>query len=283
MAESPCPYNAREGIWWRKVKRAQFHLREIHLEAQRYAAEEPYRVVRVIRRSKKKGNQWIYRLEMTSEPSPMLNIVIGEFLYCLRSALDNVVVACAPRANRANVSFPVDFQNIWAIDESGEYVIRDDDARKRFTSMTDGLPDGVVAIVKTLQPYHLGRDGMLSAIGVISRLNNADKHRGVLTHGPGGIGSHLIVSARGLTTLIQFTPVGNFAEDGTEFPPFTLPYDPPLRPSEVNVQLHASAVIAIQVPGAGSGKPSPMKLFGLVNCLNETRSALRQIEPYALA
>jgi hypothetical protein len=73
------------------------------------------RAVRV-RQPKGQRHVWLYRLEMTEEPDPMIPVIMGECLYDLRSALDHLAVAMAPRKRKANAAFPVEATDPWEKD-----------------------------------------------------------------------------------------------------------------------------------------------------------------------
>jgi hypothetical protein len=57
--------------WDLKVQRAERHLNEVKAAMAVYATRNPYRAVRV-RQPKGQRHVWLYRLEMTEEPDPMI-------------------------------------------------------------------------------------------------------------------------------------------------------------------------------------------------------------------
>ena len=90
----------------------------------------------------KDGPRWEYRLDLSAvqPPSELLPIVIGDYLFDVRSALDHLIVSIAPRKHRYNVSFPIFRRDPLARREaSGEY--RDADAARRWLSLCCCLPD----------------------------------------------------------------------------------------------------------------------------------------------
>jgi len=107
--------------WDLKVQRAERHLDEVKAAMVAYASRNSYRAVRV-RQPKGQRHVWLYRLEMTEEPDPMIPVIIGERLYNLRSALDHLAVAVAPRKRKANAAFPVKTTDPWAKDAAGNFV-----------------------------------------------------------------------------------------------------------------------------------------------------------------
>ena len=91
--------------WDLKVERAEHHLDEVKTKMAAYAARNPFRATRV-RQPRGQRHIWLYRLEMTEEPDPMIPVIVGECLYDLRSALDHLAVAMAPRSRKASAAFP---------------------------------------------------------------------------------------------------------------------------------------------------------------------------------
>jgi hypothetical protein len=104
--------------WHLKVERADQHIEEVKAAMAAYAGRRPFRAVRV-RQPKAQRHIWLYRLEMTEEPDPMIPVIIGECIYDLRSALDHLAVAMAPRNRKASAAFPVEWTDPWETDETG--------------------------------------------------------------------------------------------------------------------------------------------------------------------
>jgi hypothetical protein len=120
---------------------------------------------------------------MTEEPDPMIPVIIGECLYDLRSALDHLAVAMAPRRRKANAAFPVETTDPWEKDAAGIFVYPDE-RRQSFTSKIKGIPADAVEMIMKAQPYQ--REGSeLETLSPISRLENADKHRTLIAIGHG--------------------------------------------------------------------------------------------------
>jgi len=68
----------------------------------------------------------------------MIPVIIGECLCDLRSALNHLAVAMAPRSRRASTAFPVEMSDPWETDATGAFVY--DEERRRFTSKIKGMP-----------------------------------------------------------------------------------------------------------------------------------------------
>ena len=171
--------------WWLKVKRAEHHMEDIDKMMRSYEASHPYKAERV-RQPKGQRHIWRYVLRVTEQPDAHLSILVGDFVHNPRSALDHIAVALAPPGRWGQAGFPIYTKDIWETDAGGVYVLSDDTARKSFTSKTRGMSTAVIAIIKRLQPYTNPPDDIpVHPIGVLSRLENADKHRSLIALGSG--------------------------------------------------------------------------------------------------
>jgi hypothetical protein len=163
--------------WRLKIARAKKHLNELEGELGNYSNRHPYEAVRD-RKSQKNPNIGRFRLRMTEDPDPMLAVIIGDVLFNLRSALDHLAVALAPRRRKSKAFFPIALIDPWK--ESGADPDSGDipQNRRSFESAITGMPGEAVAFIKSIQPYNLPPDvADLHFLYVLSRLENADKHR----------------------------------------------------------------------------------------------------------
>jgi hypothetical protein len=99
-----------------------------------------------------------------------LPLVVGDFLYCVRSALDQLVWALAknPGSYPKGTQFP---------------IFETDYRRDKFLQYTAGIHPDAFAIIEDLQPYK-GRDQAEVKSHLLYRLNllcNIDKHRRIPT------------------------------------------------------------------------------------------------------
>ena len=230
--------------WWLKTDRAKKHLEEIESYARRYAKSGPYEIVGPGQPKKQRGH-WIYRLRMTEKPDPMLAVIAGDFLYDLRSALDHIAVALVPKSRRYKASFPIEDQSIWEKDTAGNYLIADDEARSRFERAIRGAVPEARTIIEELQPYHFRTNDRVSSLGLISSLQNADKHRNLIALSLGVETTEVLMATpEGIASL----PSPGFHEDGAEIARLTPA--PEWRESEVNVQVRGVATVTIKVAEA---------------------------------
>jgi hypothetical protein len=248
--------------WDLKAERAEQHLREVKDAIAGYAGRNPYRAVRV-QQPKGQRHIWLYRLEMTEKPDPMLAVIIGECLYDLRSALDHLAVAMAPRNRKASAAFPVEWTDPWEKDPAGGFVYGEE-RRRSFTSKIKGMPDAAVEMIKLAQPYNR-KGSELETLGLISRLENADKHRELIVLGHGVADARSVVTAGG--EIIHQGTAG-FRPDGSEVAKFGFRDRVP-RESEVTVEVSGTATIAIKVAGIDGYFGMPESLEVLTGWMRE--------------
>lgn len=278
--------------WWLRVRRAEKHMVDIQEEARRYARSNPYSFTRI--RLPDSKNEIRGRFRITEQPNPMIAVMLGDFIHNLRSALDYVVVACVPKQRRRHAGFPIIFQDIFAKDKNGEFVVKDAQLRESFETATEGLHPKARAIIIKLQPYQFG--GLVDvdsiSLGEISRLENADKHRQLITIGCAGKNCTLSFTVRSLSEPIKYhrtLDVGaQFLKDNTIIP-FIPPPDfwqiqlldgSPIRPSDVEMHLSVTAKILVKIPRIGGNKPPSDSLIDdfMSVALFEVRGILEKLE-----
>jgi hypothetical protein len=270
--------------WWLKFKRAQQHMVDIRREARRYADSHPYRTI-PIRQPQRYDNIQRYRLHIVQQPDPVIAIMLGDLVHNLASALDHVVVAASrPRSERKNAGFPISTENLWARDSKRRYVIRDKERRKSFLRAIRGLPPQAQALVIRAQPYQLPHRAHSSILAIISRLENADKHRELITIGTGLERPKIIVITRHERIVRSPTGLGRnqFLRDGAEIKvevPVPVTSDP-----EVKMQFGGTASISIKIAHGGRNEPpSEFHLYRtMTTALATVRLILRKLEPFVI-
>ncbi|MFC2072747.1 hypothetical protein ACFLUU_08650 [Chloroflexota bacterium] len=277
--------------WWLKYQRAEKHMVDINQEAMRYAESHPYSFTRI--RLPDSHQEIRGRFQITEQPNPMIAVMLGDFIHNLRSALDWVVVACSPKKLRYDASFPILFQDIFAKDRDGNYVVNDTPRRKRIEIILNGLHPKAKALIIDCQPYrqsvsvNINRD----IIGIISRLENTDKHRKIITIGRGGRDFTTYLSVKGFPEPIKHHKVlatgSEFLKDDTEipyiFPPggFPIPGGSSIQPSEMDMHLKGTVKILVEIPSRdGSDKSSDFYLIEdiMENALFNVREIINMLE-----
>ncbi len=153
-----------------KVARAKKHLGDLKDELRRFRKSKPI-IVRTERDLKHGG--YVLHIKVRRVP-PKINLIFGDFLYCTRSALDQLVWSLA----KLTLPYP----------EHTYFPILDcnnSDNRRTFARYTNGVPPDAATIIESLQPYHRG-DAEAAHRDLLWRLNALcaiDKHRRIPVHG----------------------------------------------------------------------------------------------------
>lgn len=267
--------------WWIKFKRAQRHMVEIRHAARLYAEQRPYQIVRV-RPSKKQPKRWRYRLTF-DEADPMIVAMIGDFIHNLRSALDHIVFACSKPKDRKTASFPIEVHDIWdKCPACGNFIHGDDERRENFRRAIKGLGAHATAVVLGAQPYQSDTPAT-HVLGVLSRLENADKHRKIVATGTNLRGGILSVFIRGKIYKTYTIGHRHFFYNNAEVLSFTVA-NPNLREADVKVEGRGTAMISIKDRGiVGNEEPADFMIYStMLMALNNVRYILKLMEPYVI-
>lgn len=160
--------------WQLKLRRAKEHLENICARLAVIAPEPRDRTFRIEKERRADGN-WYYSVHLDLVTDEMLPVVIGEFLFNVRSALDHI--ACATAHPKAQ--FPIFTDNIWNANAQGEEAQRLKRLRAKFDRWTKGMEPEVLAIVKWAQPCNALNPPTApenAALSVLNLFQNADKH-----------------------------------------------------------------------------------------------------------
>lgn len=112
-----------------------------------------------------------YEIRVKVQDTPNdLPLILGDLLYCLRSALDQTVWQLA----KLTTSYP----------DGTQFPIFDRNnakTRRSFASYTAGVPAGAAQLIESLQPYNRA-EPETHLLWRLNRLCNIDKHRRVPVH-----------------------------------------------------------------------------------------------------
>lgn len=279
--------------WWLKFQRAEKHMVDINQEAVRYAENHPYEFTRI--RLSDRQKQIRSRFHITEQPDPMVAVMLGDFIHNLRCALDYIVVACVPKQRRGKAGFPILSQDIFAKDGNGQFVVNDTKLRENFETATKGLHPEARTFIIGLQPYNHGVNAHLNILGIISRLENADKHRQLTTISRGGREFTLNFTVRGLPEPIKFHQVlatgTQFLKDNTEipwnFPPDGIPHPNGsfIKPSDMEVHLTGTVKILVEVAKISGNQPPDSHLLDSIMdmALSDVREILKRLEFFVVS
>jgi hypothetical protein len=170
-----------------KTTRAKEHLDSLRAELTAFRNSNPIRVFRNVNRHRGR-----YELRIKTADTPdHLPLILGDLLYCLRSALDQLTWSLAKltTAYPQRTQFPI-FEK-----SNGE-------TRRRFAQYTTGVPARAAVLIERLQPYHRA-DPATHLLARLDRLGNIDKHRRIPVHGDEAI-INLPNMPRALAHLLEY-------------------------------------------------------------------------------
>jgi hypothetical protein len=251
-----------------KLDRAEHHLQELKGEIRRFASRHAYEAVPVASTNRKTGSAK-FKLKFNEHPPEMLPVIVGDVVHNVRSALDHLIVANVPRKYRWGASFPVFMECPYGDDG----VPFDNELGKTWNKAVAGLRESLLTQVKMLQPFQKPDDDTLAfcvahgvepndiqALAFLSRFDNADKHRELITV-PHGLENAVVTfwasgdqpNARN----VQRLPF--FCEDGEQLVAIdraTIPKD-----AQMNVEVRGTVRVAIRIREASgvAGLPGTLE------------------------
>jgi hypothetical protein len=154
-----------------KAARAKKHLHDLRQELWRFRKSKPLSV-----RTEHHPNKGGYLLHVKIRRIPTrVALILGDFLYCTRSALDQLVWSLA------HLTIPYPEHTYFPILDRNNA-----DNRHTFARYTTGVPPEATRIIETLQPYNRGTTEEAIHSDPLWRLNALcviDKHRRIPIHG----------------------------------------------------------------------------------------------------
>lgn len=254
---------------------------DIRAEARRYAERHPYKFVRIRQPDSQRSVR--FRVHITDEPDPIISMMFGDFVHNLRSALDHIIFACVPKKNRTQATgFPIVYKDIFARDKDGEFMANDAKARENFERSIRGIDPVARTFVIMSQPYHIGDQANVWTLGIINRIDNADKHR-ALTEIGGAVARPIVHFPSG--ERMEYIGLGkhSLVGEGTIIG-WEIPDSGPL-PSKVDVQFSGTAAVYLKVTGVRGGKEKPFEMplyLTMLSALEAVRRELRVLERFVI-
>jgi hypothetical protein len=154
----------------RRIGEAQKHLESLDVGVQRFVSEPVPYTKRV--ELDARGGRVILRAVDVKPVPPEFGILIGECVYQLRAALDNLVYALAEkRLAPAPVSEDIAESVGYPISESSRKF------RSAARSKLTVIDSSATAVIERLQPYHRRKEPRAFALRQLQELRNVDQHR----------------------------------------------------------------------------------------------------------
>src|ERR1700734_716114 len=147
-----------------KIIRAAEHFRAMEGELETYFKLSP---AKMVRQPGGPSDQATFKLEATLPIPVRLPHIIGDCIQNARSSLDYLVRELVLAANNR----PTDHEMFPICDNPKAFK----DAIRR--GQLTGVSEEAVAIIESVQPYHLGEDWESSTLWVLNQFANTNKHR----------------------------------------------------------------------------------------------------------
>jgi hypothetical protein len=170
---------------------------------------------------------WIIDLP---EPSLALSVVVGDFLFNMRSALDYIVRALSSAEWGRKIMFPLCTTRGLFDQQVGKGAL-------------SGVPIPIQALVEGLQPYPERHN----PLGVLNKLHNIDKHRALVLAGVVAHETRLIHSCGEIRHILVVR--GNL-QNGAVIPWIPLGRISPVERHEMKVDGEVSCFVTLHDPAA---------------------------------
>ncbi len=148
-----------------KTARAKEHLEELRDRLHRFREDEP---ISFKREDDLTNQHHLIRIKIKAVPDK-ITLIAGDFLYCLRSSLDQLVWALA--------------KNVGSYPSGTQFPIFEQRDQGRFNRYTFGVPSDAVPIIESHQPYNAQNATLMKEhlLWQLNKLCNIDKHRRIPT------------------------------------------------------------------------------------------------------
>ncbi len=153
-----------------KTSRAKAHLESLRGALDEFVRSNPFTISSW---DDAAADRFCVKITINETPGN-ITLLVGDFLYCLRCSLDQLVWALShltipyPRGTQ----FPI-------------FDKKNSETSKRFAKYTNGVPPDARTMIETLQPYNAANEATVT-LNLLWRLNwlgNIDKHRRIPIHG----------------------------------------------------------------------------------------------------
>ncbi|HEY3825363.1 MAG TPA: hypothetical protein VGL82_12445 [Bryobacteraceae bacterium] len=151
-----------------KLARARKHIKTIQRSSAKYIATRPYKI------TKSKGKETT-QVIVTKEPPPEINILAGEVIYQIRSALDHLVFALIKK-NPPPLAIQPDWERRCEFPFIFDLKGKVSPLKRNHFPNLPGISEAALTFIERIQPYY--RVGATNnALWILGVLSNLDKHR----------------------------------------------------------------------------------------------------------
>lgn len=150
-----------------KLERARYHIDDLEAQLTTWAHSGHHSV---LNEPDPDSGSDCFRIRVVSDPVPTdpFSVIIGDVLHNLRSTLDHLAYALAVKHTSP---LPDD------IAKGSEFPIFASDNVNAIVRRIRGMDPSAQAVIKSLQPFHRGKDFALDPLWMLYELSNIDKRR----------------------------------------------------------------------------------------------------------
>jgi hypothetical protein len=253
--------------WWLKFNRAIEHQAAVEQIITRITTEADNSI-----RIEKElvDGEWAYRLRYDVGSDETLPVIIGDFLFNLRSALDHIVAANMAKPSSKS-QFPIFHEDFLATTPAEPPRFKN--YRKTWKDLESQLPRAVFVSVELAQPFVVcritGTDPAEAALSILNELQNRDKH------------SSLGVVSTGVTNSVGYIIEKSGQRIPIRYPTLTSTAMVPNRTQifgsteELDVRFTGNVALAVVAGPNARHRPLPMSFADLTR---EVEAVLQVIE-----
>jgi hypothetical protein len=157
-----------------KLVRANKHLDDLEDLIVEYRSTAGVKLRRVMHR-RKIG----WELQIEKPPPAQMALVLGDYLYNVRSALDYLAVALLPVKHKRSAFYPILPERVWEIPEQADEPQHRSSSRERWSLIERHVDPAAVEIIKAYHPPS-GRPSKtepMHDLMVLNGLSNRDRHQ----------------------------------------------------------------------------------------------------------
>jgi hypothetical protein len=245
---------------WIKHNRALRHINELNAECAKFLNGDP-RPYLITVDYETDASCHVARFVEVKAPGPEVGAIVGDIAHNLRSALDVTAWQLAiehdrkaAKANRRRITYP---------------LTSDERAFMRH-DLLPYISDRALAVIESLQPYERGDRDHLQALGWLSKVSNADKHRiATGTFASVGFGTVLYVPEGDYSFVIKYVgTMGVDIESGT--PIAHIEVD---GPPQTKVRVKGEPTLQVRFD-AGSGHLGAMGVMAMFSAVEYSLTQL---------
>lgn len=227
-----------------KLDRAKEHLEFVKAELEAFKLRKPH--VRVMTNP---ANDAAWVSWWTDDPNlPMSTSVrIGEFLYNLRSALDNLVCALVRKekgtwaASCVGIAFP--------IHTDGEAYERD------ASRALKGVPASARTLIHGLQPFSRGNSASMDPLYLLNQLRNRDTHRAFVLGLAYRKDIQVLIHDSASKNFVAHAALPDTVYPATGTPTIPLPIPASQLPERLDVSFGSSGDVRFREEGPWADRP----------------------------